>query len=168
VAAAWTAPAAVAAPAVVYGGFWRRFAALSIDWCILFFPDATLRVVLGLEPLSSFDPLAPAAWAATVAEFGVGWLYGAGLIASAGRGTLGQQVMDLRVTDLRGGRVGFLRASWRYWAQFLSVLTLGAGYLTQLATPRRQTLHDLVSATVVVRASREAGPAFAPAGGAAT
>jgi len=157
-------PAAVV-PVVGYGGFWRRFAALVLDSFVLFFPNATLRVLLGLDPVSFLDLLAPSAWAASLFEMLLGWIYGAGLIASPAAGTLGQRVLDLRVTELHGGRVGFLRASWRYWAQILSVLSLGVGYLMQLATPRRQTLHDLVSATLVVRARHARRAEFAPAAG---
>jgi uncharacterized RDD family membrane protein YckC len=166
-AAAWSAaPAAAAAvPAVAYGGFWRRFAGLLIDSCVLFFPVSTLRVVLGLEPLAAFDPFTPAAWTAALAEVMLGWLYSASLISSAARGTLGQQVMDLRVTDLQGRRVSFLRASWRYWAQALTLFTLGVGYLVQLATPRRQAIHDLVSGSLVVRPPRASRPVLAPVTG---
>ncbi len=162
-AATGSLPHAIGAafPAVRYGGFWRRFTALAIDSCVLFFPGATLRVLLGIDPLSRFDPLTPAAWTASTMEMLLGWLYGAGLIASPARGTLGQQVMDLRVTGLRGGRVNFLLATWRYWAQLLSILTFGLGYVMQLATPRRQTLHDLVSGTVVVRPAQAPRPALA-------
>jgi uncharacterized RDD family membrane protein YckC len=159
------APAWAGAPAVRYGGFTRRLAGLLVDSCVLFFPTATVRVGLGLEPLSTFDPTLPAAWVAAVVELWLGWIYAAVLISSAARGTLGQQVMDLRVTDLHGGRVSFGRATWRYWAQALTLLTLGVGYLIQPATPRRQTLHDLVSGTLVVRPARASRPSFVPAAG---
>ena len=48
------------------------------------------------------------------------------------------QVMDLKLTDLKGDRVTLGRSVARYLAQFLSVLTLGIGYLIQPFTPRRQ------------------------------
>lgn len=72
------------------------------------------------------------------------------------------QIMDLHVTDLQGGRISFGRASWRYFAQGLTLLTFGFGYLLQLFTPRRQTLHDLVSGTVVVRPRPVHGVVMAP------
>ena len=134
-------------------GFWRRFAALLIDSIVMFFPEATVRVVLGLEPLASFDPFTPASWTVAMFELVMGWFYAAFLIASRFRGTLGQQVMDLRVTDLHGAQLSFARASGRYFAQILCLVTLGVGYLIQLATPRRQALHDLASGTVVVRSN---------------
>jgi len=70
------------------------------------------------------------------------------------RGTLGQQIMDLHVTGLRGERVSFARATGRYVAQVLNLFTLGFGLLMQLFNARRQALHDMVSGTVVVRPRR--------------
>jgi uncharacterized RDD family membrane protein YckC len=48
-------------------------------------------------------------------------------------------------------------------AQFLTVFTLGVGMLMQVFTRRRQTLHDMVSGTVVVRTRGEHAPTPAPA-----
>jgi uncharacterized RDD family membrane protein YckC len=136
---------------VHYAGFWRRLAAVVLDTVVLWFPAATFRVLIGVDPFVNFDIQSGSAWTGILGEYVIGWFYAAFLIASPLRGTLGLQVMDLEVTDLHGRRISFARATWRYWAQLLSLLTFGVGYLMQLATPRRQTLHDLVSGTVVVR-----------------
>ena len=45
------------------------------------------------------------------------WNYSARLESSRWRGTLGQQLFDLRVADAAGRRVSFARASGRYFAQ---------------------------------------------------
>ncbi len=132
-----------------YGGFWRRLAAAVVDALVLFFPAATLRVLLGLNPLG-FDPQTPTSFVAAGGELALDWLYAALLIRSTARGTLGQQLMGLQVVGVHGERVSFARASWRYFAQVFTLLSCGVGYLLQLFTPRRQTLHDLVSSTVVV------------------
>ena len=159
-----TPPAGVAPAAVVeqvsYAGFWRRFWALLIDVIVTYFPIATVRVLLGLPASGSFDPLQPAAWWAALFEMGIDWLYAAFLISSPWRATLGQAVMDLHVTDLNGDRITFGRASARYFAQVLNLVTLGFGVLMQVFTARRQALHDLVSGTVVVRS--RAAHAVAP------
>jgi uncharacterized RDD family membrane protein YckC len=147
---------------VSYGGFWRRLAAVIVDSIILWFPAATFRVMIGVDPFTSFDFGSTSAWTGTLAEYVIGWFYAALLIASPMRGTLGLQVMDLEVTDTHGRPVSFARATWRYWAQLLSLFTLGFGYLMQLATPRRQTLHDFLSGTVVVRPRHAHGPSLQP------
>jgi len=157
------AVAPVAAPA--YAGFWRRAFACLLDAMILFFPVATVRVLLGMDITGEFAPTTPEWWLAWWFEVVLSWLYAALLFSSRARATLGCQVMDLELTNLHGGQVPFLQATWRYFASFLSLMTFGIGYLIQLATPRRQTLHDLVSLTVVVRASRSTAPAAAPAWG---
>jgi uncharacterized RDD family membrane protein YckC len=147
----------------VYGGFWRRLIGLTLDSLVLFFPLATFRVFLGLDMMGEWKPDSTAWWIASWVEVVLCWLYGAWMISGPARGTLGMQVMDLQVTRLHGERVSFGRATARYLAQFLSALTLMVGYLMQVFTRRRQTLHDLVSGTVVVRTRGERAPAPAPA-----
>jgi uncharacterized RDD family membrane protein YckC len=144
-------PVATVLEPVSYAGFWRRFVGLLIDVTVTYFPIATVRVLLGLSASGSFDPLQPAAWWAALFEVMIDWLYAAILISSPWRATLGQAVMDLHVTDLDGNRISFLRASIRYLAQILNLVTLGFGLFVQVFSPRRQALHDLVSSTVVVR-----------------
>jgi uncharacterized RDD family membrane protein YckC len=158
-------PQAVAAAVlepVSYAGFWRRFWAFLIDVIVTYFPIATVRVLLGLPASGSFDPMVPAAWWSGGFELVIDWLYAALLISSPWRATLGQAVMDLHVTDLHGDRISFARATARYLAQILNLLTLGFGLLMQLFSPRRQALHDLVSGTVVVRSRGHAAPMAAP------
>ena len=153
-------PPAPVVALVTYGGFWRRVAGVVIDGVVLYFPAAIVRVWLGLPAWGSSGEFTPAVVVAFLFEMLIDWLYAATLISSAGRGTLGQRVMDLHVTDLAGGRVSFLRASVRYWATLLTFATGGIGGLIQLWTARRQTLHDMVAGTVVVRPRRE--PASTP------
>ena len=51
-------------------------------------------------------------------------------------------------------RVGFIRASVRFWAKLLSVLSCMVGFAFAAVTPRRQALHDLVAGTLVIRTRR--------------
>ena len=139
---------------MAYGGFWRRLVAACVDALVLFFPAATLRLLLNLDPVG-FDPRSSVSFVAIGGELVLDWLYAALLIGSSARATLGQRIMDLEVSGVRGERVSFARASWRYFAQVFTVLTFGVGHLMQLFTPRRQTLHDLLSGTVVVRTRSE-------------
>jgi uncharacterized RDD family membrane protein YckC len=153
----------------VYAGFWRRAAAVVLDSLVLYFPLATLRVLSGLDLMGEWSPDSLTWWILSWIEVAVAWLYGALMISGPARGTLGLQILDLQVCGLQGQRVSFLRATWRYFAQVLTLLSLGIGYVMQVFSPRRQTLHDLVSATVVVRARPAPAPAppAAPAWGSA-
>jgi uncharacterized RDD family membrane protein YckC len=71
----------------------------------------------------------PAAWWAALSELLIDWIYAALFISSPWRATLGQAVMGLHVTDLDGNRISFVRASVRYLAQLLNLVTLGFGLL---------------------------------------
>ena len=66
--------------------------------------------------------------------------------------TPGMRAAGIVVTDIRGERLSFLRALGRFFASYLSVYTMGIGFVIQRFTKRRQTLHDLVAGTVVLKA----------------
>jgi uncharacterized RDD family membrane protein YckC len=80
------------------------------------------------------------------------WLYEAFLESSSRQATLGKMVLSLRVTDLEGHRISFLRATGRHFAKIVSVATLFIGYIMAGLTERKQALHDILAATLVVRA----------------
>ena len=143
----------VAAPAVHFAGFWRRAAAMFVDGLLLFFPDAIVRTSLGLPTPFAMHTLRDdetgRLLAVLVAMTAVWWLYCALLESSHWRGTLGQQLMGVRVGDREGRRISFGRASVRYFAQWVSMVICGLGYLFNLWTPRRQTLHDMIAGCVL-------------------
>lgn len=58
--------------------------------------------------------------------------------------------MGIVVTDLNGNRLTFEKATGRYFAKYLSTMTLGFGYLMAVFTEKKQALHDLVAGTLVV------------------
>lgn len=157
--------AAVTAPAVRYGGFWRRLVALLVDLCVLYFPVKILRVLLGAptEMTRLEDFMDPSWTAALLAQGALAWAYVAALESSPLRGTLGKHLLGLAVTDLKGHRISFLRASARWWGRLLSELLCMTGYLFNLWTPKRQALHDLLSGCVVVRPSPAPAAVATPA-----
>jgi uncharacterized RDD family membrane protein YckC len=149
----------------VYGGFWRRFWSYVIDRFILgvvFMPVGfmVLMPMMATESVGWTDTDLPAETIIallgailTVAFFALlgSWLYYAILQSSSRQATLGQMALGIRLTDLEGRRVSFARASGRYFATVLTGLTFGIGYLIMLFTTRKQTLHDLVARTLVLR-----------------
>jgi len=78
------------------------------------------------------------------------WLYFAGMESSHWQATLGKKAFSLRVTDLQGRRISFLRATGRHLAKLLSFLTLFLGFLMIPFTKRKQALHDMIARCVVV------------------
>jgi uncharacterized RDD family membrane protein YckC len=143
-----------------FAGFWRRAVALLLDAILLFFPAATVRVMLGLSSSGLVDYASTATYWAVVIELMMDWLYAATLLSSRSGATLGMRVMGIRIARVDGSPVSFSRATWRFFAQLLNLVTLGIGYLVQVFSPRRQTLHDMVTDTVVVRVADV--PAIAP------
>lgn len=119
-----------------YGGFWARLAAAFIDGFVMLIPI----VVLSAIPVIG--------WLGAVVA---AWLYFA-LMESGERGaTLGKRAMRLQVVSADGAeRIGFGRATGRFFGRYLSMLLFYAGYLIQPFTARKQALHDMVSGTVVV------------------
>jgi len=98
-------------------------------------------------------------------EYVVVWIYYAAMESSSLQATLGKKALGLKVTDLQGARVGFLRASGRYWGKLISVISFGAGFAMIFFTRERQAFHDYVAGCVVLdgRATPQAGTPGTPA-----
>lgn len=79
------------------------------------------------------------------------WLYFAFLESSENQATLGKQTIGIIVTDNKGNKITFLRATGRHFARILSSLPLLIGYLLPIWTKKKQTLHDMLTDTVVVK-----------------
>jgi len=154
---AWQTPTPRGATgAVEYASFWRRLGASCADVVLLLIPIYALLLALaaGHSVLSrsreSYD-LAFAVFGCAALAVGP-WLYCAGMESRHGA-TLGKRALGLRVTDLQGNHVSFLRATARFWAKLLSVIPLFAGFIMMAFTARRQALHDRIAGTLVVRES---------------
>ena len=90
---------------------------------------------------------------AMVGQFFIGWLYSALMESSRFQGTLGKIMLGLRVTDMSGQRIGFGRATGRYFGKILSAAIFCIGFLMVAFTEKKQGLHDMIAATLVVKKS---------------
>jgi uncharacterized RDD family membrane protein YckC len=99
------------------------------------------------EAFSIFGALMGFAMAATVVEI----LYFAALESTTLQASVGKLALGLRLADLEGRPITFARALLRRIARILSGFTFLIGYLMMLWTRRRQTLHDLMTGTLVLR-----------------
>jgi uncharacterized RDD family membrane protein YckC len=79
------------------------------------------------------------------------WLYFALMESSTWQATLGKKALGLEVTDLEGKRIGFGRASGRFFGKILSVLILWIGFIMAGFTEKKQALHDMLAGTLVIR-----------------
>jgi len=100
-----------------------------------------------------YDSDANVAAAAVLAALGslFGWLYVALQLSSRRRATLGMCAAGIIRTDVYGERLSFGRANLWLAYRFVSFATLGIGFLVQPLTRQRQTLHDRLAGSVVLR-----------------
>lgn len=157
-------PAAPLPPA----GFWLRLLAQSLDaWALLLaLAPVAGGAALAASRLGEGGRLAVAAGLLATLATGP-WLYYALLECGPDRATPGKRALGLVVTDAAGGRLGFGRATARWFARALSTLPLSLGYALAAVPPRKRALHDLVTGTQVVR-RRPAGAGAMVLGAVAT
>ena len=146
-----------------YARFWPRALGYLIDSAVgigLFFAVAILFAVVDTLNWPVPDPMgddggvmsdAAAALLMTVSYIAYA-LYIVLPTSSRRMATPGMRAAGIVVTDTRGERLSFLRALGRLFASYLSIYTFGIGFIIQRFTKRRQTLHDLVAGTVVLKA----------------
>jgi uncharacterized RDD family membrane protein YckC len=165
-------PAGGAAPVsapLPYAGFWVRFVAALIDGLILSIPFGLVLAVFifllgGFGLMMHRNPVEPREAAALAAplilSFMLGglffialeWLYFAGMESSARQATFGKSVMSLRVTSLEGRRISFGHATGRFFAKIVSgMIPLAIGYIMAGFTAKKQALHDMIAATLVLK-----------------
>ena len=162
-------PQTTAAALEDHAGFWKRVAAYILDVIVLYIPNMLIMKVMGgdaaQETMKQAMIAAPgdlnammAAYHQFYATMGVAmiittilaWLYFAVCESSPWQATLGKLALGIRVTDLHGNRISFPHALVRYLAKFLSVLTLGIGFMMAGWTQRKQGLHDMLVRTLVL------------------
>jgi uncharacterized RDD family membrane protein YckC len=141
-----------------YASFWRRLGAYILDLpiVVILFGLGSLGSA-GLSALSAvFGGSSSAAamllgtLAGMLAQWILPWLYTALLLSSSRQATLGKLALGIFVTDKKGDRLHFGRATARYFASFLSYMINGIGFFIQPFTRKRQALHDLIAGTVVL------------------
>jgi uncharacterized RDD family membrane protein YckC/Tfp pilus assembly major pilin PilA len=139
-------PQNVVTPMDVYGTFLRRFAAYIIDYFLIALVFSILTAVL--LPSSDKGDKTGQSLLTLVA---CAWLYKAISESSPWQATLGKRLFNIKVTGLNGERIGFGRATGRFFSQILSQLSFGIGYLMAALTKRHQALHDLIAGTLVIK-----------------
>ena len=155
-------------PSVRYGGFWIRFLARFIDGILLGIVGFIIQLPLGLLMVGRLGglgrigdlqgPAALAALPSILALQGLSFLVGTALglayemyfLTSRGA-TLGKMALGLKVIRVDGGPISAGRAAGRYFASWLSNLTLFIGYIIAGFDERKRSLHDRICDTLVIR-----------------
>ena len=125
-------------------GFGKRLLAFVIDRLILFF---FISFFLGfVEKFNLNNPDSIYILSLGFLGFGLVFLlYHPIMEATKFQGSIGKIILKLRVVDLNGQRVSFLRAVGRNMGKILSQFTFFIGYLMPLWTEKKQALHDIIA-----------------------
>ena len=117
-----------------YAGFWRRLAAAFIDGLIIgVLPGMVLKGSSG-----------------NVLSFILGLAYSVWMLSNYSA-TVGMMVLKIKITKENGGKVTYQDAILRYFASILSGLVLLLGYLWMIWDSKKQTWHDKLTKTVVIK-----------------
>jgi len=134
-----------------YAGFWKRFAASLVDTFITAIIAGIAGFIVGIA-IASSNPYVDEE---VLGIFGnivgllVGWIYFAAFESSIRQGTLGKIALGIVVTDLKGKRISFAKASGRHFGKIISALLIGIGFLMVAFTEKKQGLHDMMSGCLI-------------------
>jgi len=154
-----------------YAGFWLRFVAYIIDYIIIWVAQSFIFIpILGILGLSfasgmeaggaDMDSAAAvgmmagffAAMAATALLSAIiALLYWTLMESSKFQGTVGKLALGIKVTDLEGNKLDFVKALVRNLCKIISGLILCIGYIMAGITDKKQGLHDMIANTLVVK-----------------
>ena len=129
-------------PTLEYAGFWIRFLAAFVDGIILGVAIGMVSGILGIDDNTS-----------NLLNIVVGMFYFGALEGGATGQTLGKKICNIRVVDETSSLpgIGLGRGIGRYFARWLSAIPFGLGYFWMLWDDRKQTWHDKLVSTVVVK-----------------
>lgn len=161
-------PPAVAAPAVLYAGFWLRVVAAIIDGLVLTIPmglvvflmmaSALPSLMRSSDPMTVVMTLLPRLLMLLLIYLAGSWLYWGLLESSTWQATLGKMALGLYVTDLARNRATFGRTSGRFFAgRGIGVIPYLGGLYFLIScimagfTEKKQALHDMMAGCLVLR-----------------
>lgn len=133
-----------------YGSFDQRLTASALD---LFFVSTVCAIVMfvGVMVINSQLVRILMTIGLMIIIPLVNLIYHIIMESSAKQGTYGKQLLQIRVCDMEGNRLGVAHAAGRNLAKILSMLTLCIGYLYIFFNKKQQGLHDVIAGTLVVK-----------------
>jgi uncharacterized RDD family membrane protein YckC len=144
--------------AMRYGGFWIRVAAKIVDGIVLAVLQALFLVPMSIFMFKSgsIGPGEQGITAMTAMSGGmnilsivIGAAYTSFFIGKF-RATPGKMIFKMVVVMPDGGDVSYMRALGRHFAEWISGIILGIGYLMAAFDSQKRTLHDRICSTRVV------------------
>lgn len=143
-----------------YAGFWVRFKAKFIDGLILWVPNFLISSIIRSFfklPVNPFASIAPDLMKnlpfASIISYIINIIFALtyytwfiGKFAA----TPGKMVAKIKIVTSDGGTVSYKRAFGRYFAEMLSSIIFGIGYLMVAFDKKKRALHDRICNTSVV------------------
>lgn len=126
---------------LIYAAFWRRFLAFLIDDLLI---SGVIFVILWIAV--SHQSFFTGLFIVHILR----WVYYAGMESSPIQATIGKVVVSIAVTDLKGARISFGRATLRYFSKILSQVLFFGGYAMAAFSEKKQGLHDKIASTLVL------------------
>jgi uncharacterized RDD family membrane protein YckC len=136
-----------------YARVLTRFGALFLDGLILQAVNIGLKLALGMSIVQSTGAQNPANLVPFYIATGIGVLLAASyeifMIGKFGA-TLGKMACKVRVVTADGEKVGYGRATGRYFAKILSYIVCLIGFIMAFFDQERRALHDRICNTRVI------------------
>jgi uncharacterized RDD family membrane protein YckC len=127
--------------------FWKRIAAFMVDLIILYVAIplvmAILFIFLKTPPPTKENPMIIVL---VVIFIIISWLYFAFTESSKKQASIGKRVFQLIVTDLKGNRITFYKATLRFWGKFI----VFPGFSLTGLIIKNKYLNDMFAKTCVV------------------
>src|SRR5688572_1125497 len=153
-----------------YAGFWLRFVAYVIDCIIIYVVQSFLFIpllgLLGLSFATQMDNPENMTEAEAIGMAGsmmavagttfllsaiIGILYWTLMESSKYQATVGKMALGLKVTDVDGKSLDFVKALIRNVCKIISGMIFGIGYIMAGFTEKKQGLHDIIASTLVLK-----------------
>ena len=143
------------AGARVYAGFWIRFLAVFIDGILLGIVNFALQAVTSTRIITGADVGNLGLLLSTMGfnfmiSITLNMLYESFFLVQYGA-TPGKMIFKLKVITADGGKLTWGRAIGRFFAKFLSGITLLIGYIMAAFDSEKRALHDYIAGTRVIR-----------------
>ena len=153
-----------------YAGFWLRLVAYIIDYIIIYVVQSFIFIpVLGLmgisfaskmddmgtmsdaETMGMVASMIAVAGATALLTTVIAILYWSLMESSKYQATVGKIALGLKVTDLDGNSLDFVKSLIRNVCKIISGMILFIGYIMAGFTEKKQGLHDIIAGTLVVK-----------------
>ncbi len=141
-----------------FAGFWIRALAMLIDVILLqalyFITLSPFVIVIGILAANMPPLLAMQIGIAFVSVLAIllQWMWFTIGDSSVWQATPGKKILGLKVVDINGEKIGFGKANLRYWSRIISTLPAFMGYLMTGMNAKKQSLHDKIAKTIVIKA----------------